>query len=53
MLAFSDPAVKQIILSLDEKSAIIIQDLDDTHVLIRPDALEDLKEELEIQVRLA
>lgn len=43
----SDPPVKQIILALDEKEKCIIQELDDTHVLIRSDRLDWLKEELE------
>lgn len=44
---FSDPPVKQIVLALDEREKCIIEELDDTHVLIRSDRLEWLKAELE------
>jgi hypothetical protein len=47
----SDAAVKQIILTMNERTPIIVQDLDDTHILIRPESLEELKEQLEVQVR--
>jgi TFIIH basal transcription factor complex TTD-A subunit len=46
----SDPPVKQIILALDEKEKCIIEDLDETHVLIRSDRLDWLKAELEKEV---
>jgi hypothetical protein len=36
---------------MNERTPIIVQDLDDTHILIRPESLEELKEQLEIQVR--
>ena len=48
--AYSDPAVKQIILHMNEQNPIIIQDLDDTHVLIQPAALENLREALDLEV---
>lgn len=39
--------MKQIILALDEQAKCIIEELDDTHVLIRSDRLDWLKTELE------
>jgi len=45
--ADSDPAVKQILLQLDENAGrqrFIIADLDETHVLISPDSVERVKE---------
>ena len=44
----SDPAVKQILLELDENgpSRFIIQDLDETHVVISSDSLERVREQL-------
>lgn len=50
----SDPAVKQILLQLDENSPnglrFIIQDLDDTHLLISADAVDRVKEDLEAEL---
>jgi TFIIH basal transcription factor complex TTD-A subunit len=49
----SDPAVKQILLQLDESSSIgrfIISDLDDTHLLIAPDYVDKVQEELELEL---
>lgn len=46
----SDPPVKQIIRALNEKEKCVIQELDDTHVLIRSDRLDWLKIELEKEV---
>lgn len=50
----SDPAVKQILLQLDETEAIgrrfIIQDLDDSHLLVSGDAVERVKELLEFEL---
>ncbi|TNY22587.1 hypothetical protein DMC30DRAFT_348749, partial [Rhodotorula diobovata] len=43
-----DPAVKQILLQLDEENSrskrFVIADLDETHVLIAPDAVERVRE---------
>ncbi|BGP02050.1 TFIIH basal transcription factor complex TTD-A subunit [Rhodotorula toruloides] len=50
VLVTCDPAVKQILLQLDENAGrhrFIIADLDETHVLISPDAVERVKDELE------
>ncbi|BGP42185.1 hypothetical protein JCM10449v2_006190 [Rhodotorula kratochvilovae] len=52
VLVTCDPAVKQILLQLDEESGrtkrFLIADLDETHVLIVPDAVERVREELEL-----
>ncbi|GAA6046966.1 hypothetical protein JCM3770_003454 [Rhodotorula araucariae] len=52
VLVTCDPAVKQILLQLDEESSrtkrFLIADLDETHVLIAPDAVERVREELEL-----
>lgn len=51
VLITCDPAVKQILLQLDEEQRFIIQDLDDTHLLVSVGSVErlqnDLQEELE------
>lgn len=51
-ILISDPAVKQILLQLEEtgKEQFIIQELDDTHVLIKADAVERIRRELEIEL---
>lgn len=46
----SDAAVKQLILSLDERNRFIIMDLDETHLLISPDRIDWLRSELEVEV---
>lgn len=46
----SDAAVKQLILSLDERNRFIIMDLDETHLLISPDRIDWLRAELEVEV---
>lgn len=48
----SDAAVKQLILSLDERNRFIIMDLDDTHLLVSPDRVDWLRAELEIEVSI-
>ena len=51
VLITCDPAVKQILLQLDEEQRFIIQDLDDTHLLVSAGSVErlqaDLQDELE------
>ncbi|KAK4056990.1 hypothetical protein OIO90_001890 [Microbotryomycetes sp. JL221] len=49
ILITCDPAVKQILLQLDEQGQdrFIIQDLDDTHLLVSQDKLESVKRQLE------
>ncbi|KAJ9477821.1 General transcription and DNA repair factor IIH subunit TFB5 [Pseudozyma hubeiensis] len=50
MLLTCDAAVKQLILSLDERNRFIIMDLDDTHLLVSPDRVDWLRSELEIEL---
>jgi TFIIH basal transcription factor complex TTD-A subunit len=49
----SDSAVKQILLTLDERpnQSFIIEDLDEFHVLIRADEEQRVRRELEAEVR--
>lgn len=48
----SDSAVKQILLTLDERpgQSFIIEDLDEFHVLVRADEEQRVKRELEAEV---
>lgn len=47
----SDPAVKQIIINMHEtERPIVIEDLDDEHLLVRADAVEGLEARLEEEV---
>ncbi|GAA6000720.1 TFIIH complex subunit TFB5 [Rhodotorula paludigena] len=52
VLVTCDPAVKQILLQLDEENRsnrrFVIADLDETHVLISPEAVERVKDDLEL-----
>lgn len=51
ILDYSDPAVKQILLQLDETTArFIIQDLDATHLLIKPQEEERVRQQLEAEL---
>lgn len=50
VLVTCDPAVKQILLQLDENDRFIIQDLDDTHLLVSADAVDRLKADLEMEL---
>ncbi|KAL8283737.1 hypothetical protein RQP46_005532 [Phenoliferia psychrophenolica] len=52
VLVTCDPAVKQILLQLDETGTerFIIQELDDTHVLISADSVERIKQDLQVQL---
>lgn len=47
----SDPAVKQILLTMNEKESFIIEDLDDHHLVIKADEEYRVRKELEIEVR--
>jgi TFIIH basal transcription factor complex TTD-A subunit len=47
VLITCDPAVKQILLQLDEEQRFIIQDLDDTHLLVSVGSVERLKNDLQ------
>ena len=47
----SDSAVKQILLSMNEKQSFIIEDLDDHHVVIKADEEYRVRKALEEEVR--
>lgn len=47
----SDPAVKQLLVNMDEKQSFIIQDLDDNHLLIKADEEDRVRKELDAEVR--
>ena len=51
ILVECDPAMKQFLLHLDEKfllgSKFIIQDLDETHLFISPEVLDQLKSQID------
>ena len=51
-LFVSDSAVKQILLQMNEKQRFIIEDLDDTHLVIKADEEYRIRRELEVEVRL-
>ncbi|KIO31291.1 hypothetical protein M407DRAFT_19668 [Tulasnella calospora MUT 4182] len=46
VLLTCDSAVKQILLTLNEKEAFIVEDLDETHVIIAPDKVERVRQAL-------
>ena len=48
----SDSAVKQILLTMNEKQSFIIEDLDDYHLVIKADEEWRVRRELEAEVRL-
>lgn len=43
--------MKQLILSMNEEQNFLIQDLDETHLLVSADSVEMIKEQLEEEVR--
>lgn len=45
-----DPPVKQLILTMNEERSFLIQDLDETHLLVSADSVEMIKEQLEEEV---
>ena len=47
---YSDSAVKQILLTMNEKQSFIIEDLDDFHLVIKLDEEYRVKRELEAEV---
>jgi TFIIH basal transcription factor complex TTD-A subunit len=47
----SDPAVKQILLTMNEKQSFVIEDLDDYHLVIKGDEEYRVRQELEAEVR--
>jgi len=46
ILFICDPAVKQILLMMNEKKSFIIEDLDDHHLVIKADEEYRVREEL-------
>ena len=49
----SDSAVKQILLTMNEKQPFIIEDLDDHHLVIKADEEWRVRKELEQEVRFS
>jgi TFIIH basal transcription factor complex TTD-A subunit len=50
-MVYSDPAVKQILLMMNEKESFIIEDLDDHHLVIKAEHEYRIRKELETEVR--
>ncbi|KAL0953439.1 hypothetical protein HGRIS_014151 [Hohenbuehelia grisea] len=50
VLLTCDPAVKQILLSMNERSHFIIEDLDDFHLVIKADEEYRIRRELETEL---
>lgn len=50
-IVISDSAVKQILLTMNEKNPFIIEDLDDFHLVIKADEEYRVRIELEAEVR--
>ncbi|KAJ7621196.1 hypothetical protein FB45DRAFT_700539, partial [Roridomyces roridus] len=46
----SDPAVKEILISMNESQGFIIEDLDDYHLVIKADEEYRIRRELEIEL---
>lgn len=49
----SDSAVKQILLTMNERDNFIVEDLDDFHVIIKADEEYRVRKQLELEVRAA
>lgn len=47
-----DAPVKQLILAIDETEKCVIQDLDETHLLVQTSSVDRLKEKLEAEVSM-
>ena len=47
----SDSAVKQILLTMNERDNFIVEDLDDFHVIIKADEEYRVRKQLEVEVR--
>lgn len=47
----SDPAVKQLILAINERMVFVIEDLDETHLLVDPSKVDVMRDRLEDEVR--
>ncbi|RDB26721.1 RNA polymerase II transcription factor B subunit 5 [Hypsizygus marmoreus] len=50
VLLTCDPAVKQILLTMNEKESFIIEDLDDHHLVIKADEEYRVRKELEAEL---
>ncbi|KAF8519171.1 TFIIH subunit TTDA/Tfb5 [Gautieria morchelliformis] len=50
VLLTCDPAVKQLLVNMDEKQHFIIQDLDDNHLLIKADEEDRVRKELDAEL---
>ncbi|KAF8154591.1 nucleotide excision repair TFIIH subunit [Crassisporium funariophilum] len=50
VLLTCDPAVKQILLTMNEKESFIIEDLDDHHLVIKADEEYRVRRELESEL---
>ncbi|KAF8066755.1 hypothetical protein FPV67DRAFT_1416739 [Lyophyllum atratum] len=50
MTCYSDPAVKQILLTMNERESFIIEDLDDHHLVIKADDEYRVRKELEAEL---
>jgi len=51
VLASSDSAVKQILLTMNERDNFIVEDLDDFHIIIKADEEYRVRKQLEVEVR--
>jgi len=51
VLASSDSAVKQILLTMNERDNFIVEDLDDFHIIIKADEEYRVRKQLELEVR--
>ena len=51
MSTSSDSAVKQILLTMNERDNFIVEDLDDFHVIIKADEEYRVRKQLELEVR--
>ena len=49
--ASSDSAVKQILLTMNERDNFIVEDLDDFHIIIKADEEYRVRKQLELEVR--
>ena len=47
----SDSAVKQILLTMNERDNFIVEDLDDFHIIIKADEEYRVRKQLELEVR--
>ena len=47
---YSDPAVKQLLLLMNGEDAFIIEDLDESHLFIDPQAIDRVRERFEVRM---